>query len=136
MQSTCFDRGGKGEKKKMINSIDNFMINMLEFLPMVKETYYENLKNGERLDTVVIEDIFMPEIIRLLLNDENEDLLKRMFQYIEEVLNNNLYLRDLLSVTLFEMLGNDKDILNKAYRYMGDNSKILQIEADKQLGRI
>lgn len=136
MQSTCFDRGGKGEKKKMINSIDNFMINMLEFLPMVKETYYENLKNGERLDTVVIEDIFMPEIIRLLLNDENEDLLKRMFQYIEEVLNNNLYLRDLLSVTLFEMLGNDKDILNKAYRYMGDNSRLLQIEADKQLGRI
>ena len=136
MQSTCFDRGGKGEKKKMINSIDNFMINMLEFLPMVKETYYENLKNGERLDTVVIEDIFMPEIIRLLLNDENEDLLKRMFQYIEATLNNNLYLRDILSITLFEILGNDKDILNKANRYMGDNSKMLQIEADKQLGRI
>lgn len=116
--------------------MDDFILNMLEFLPMVKETYYENLKNGERLDTVVIEDIFMPEIIRLLLNDENEDLLKRMFQYIEEVLNNSLYLRDLLSVTLFEMLGNDKDILNKAYRYMGDNSRLLQIEADKQLGRI
>ena len=34
------------------------------------------------------------------------------------------------------MLGNDKDILNKAYRYMGNNSRLLQIEADKQLGRI
>ena len=120
----------------MINPMDDFILNMLEFLPMVKETYYENLKNGERLDTVVIEDIFMPEIIRLLLNDENEDLLKRMFQYIEATLNNNLYLRDILSITLFEILGNDKDILNKANRYMGDNSKMLQIEADKQLGRI
>ena len=59
-----------------------------------------------------------------------------MFQYIEATLNNNLYLRDILSITLFEILGNDKDILNKAYRYMGDNSRLLQIEADKQLGRI
>lgn len=122
----------------MNNKIDSFMEKMLEFFPVVREEYNRSVEDkGEILETIVMEDIFIPEIIKLLSENTNGELLGKIFQYIEEVVNSkNVHLTEILSVTLFEVLGNDKMILKNAQKYMGSNTIMLQIEADKALGRV
>ena len=114
------------------------MEKMQDFFPMTRERYNKSVEEyGKVLETVVIEDIFMPEIISLLTTDEYSDLLEKIFRYIEEIVNgNNAHLIDILSVTMFEILGNDRNILKRAQQYMGAKSTMLQVEADKELGRI
>lgn len=121
----------------MCDETEIFMDKMQSFLPITREGYSKSVKaNGKVLETVVIEDIFMPEIIKLLSTNENSDLLRNIFQYIEELVNgNNSHIIDILSVTMFEILGNDKEILKGAQQYMGPKSIMLQKEVDKELGR-
>lgn len=122
----------------MNDKIDSFMERMLEFFPFVREKYNRSVEDKEEiLETIIMEDIFIPEIIKLLSENTNAELLREIFQYIEEVVNSkNVHLTEVLSVTLFEVLGNDKMILKNAQKYMGSNTLMLQIEADKALGRV
>ena len=121
----------------MINKYDDFMKKMLEFFPLVGEKYDKSVGDaGEVLETIIMEDIFIPEILKLLDENMKEELLEQIFRYIEEVVNSdNTHLIDVLSVTLFEILGNDRKILNNARKYMGDKTVLLQIEAEKAIGR-
>ena len=122
----------------MYNTTEQFMEKMQEFFPVTKERYNESVAEyGEVRVTIIIEDVFMPEIIRLLSADENSPFLEEIFQYIEEIVSdNNVHLIDILSVTMFEILGNDKKILKTALRYMGTKTTMLQLEANKALGRL
>lgn len=52
------------------------------------------------------------------------------------MVNEDKHLRDILSITMMEILGNDKIILETARKYLGSTSMKLQLEADKGLGRI
>ena len=122
----------------MKNITEQFMEKMQLFFPVTKQMYRKSVeKYGMVLESVVIEDIFMPEIIKLLHSDEYLDLLEKVFRYIEETVNddNNGHLIDILSVTVFEILGNDRELLKRAKQYMGPKSLMLQIEADKELRR-
>lgn len=114
-----------------------FLEKMQEFFPSTREEYNESIKEyGEILETVVIEDIFMPRIIMLLAENEKSELLKNVFRYFEEIVNgNDLDLVSVFSVTVLECLGNDKRILETAKQYMGPKTMLLQIEADRALGR-
>ncbi len=111
---------------------------MLNFLPSLSSEYTKSIEdNGEALETVIIEDIFMPEIIGLLKEDKNIKLLKDIFNYFEEISEcGDKYLTNILSITVFEILGNDKTILSVAQKYMGPIGIQLQREADRGLGRI
>lgn len=117
---------------------EKFFKKMLKFLPSTNRKYEEYLeKYGELLETVVIEDVFMPEIIKLLRENENTKLIERIFKYFEEVSNcEDEHLINIFSITVLEILGNDKTVLKTAQNYMGDKTMQLQIEADKDLGRI
>lgn len=80
-----------------------FFGRMQEFFPSTREECTESIKEyGEVLETVVIEDIFMPRVL---------ELLKKVFDYFEE------------------------RVLETAKQYMGPETALLQIEADRQLGR-
>ncbi len=118
-------------------SIDSFFETMLSFFPSVKNEYEKHMEEyRERLDTVVVEDIFMPEVLRVLDNDWNKELLEKLFTYFEEVVrSDNEELVNILSITVLEILGNDRGILRKARKYMKPQTYKLQIEADKDLGR-
>lgn len=111
---------------------------MLDFLPSLNSEYRKSIEdNGEALETVIIEDIFMPEIIRLLREDKNIKLLKDIFNYFEEISEcEDNHLTNILSITVLEILGNDKTILSVAQKYMGPKIIQLQSEADRGLGRI
>ncbi len=117
---------------------EEFFRTMLEFLPSTNGNYEESLeKYGELLETVVIEDIFMPEIITMLEKNEKIELLEQIFKYFEEVSNcNEEHLINIFSTTVLEVLGKERIVLETAKNYMGDKTMQLQIKADRDLGRI
>lgn len=111
---------------------------MLTFFPSKIVEYKKIIKNyDEELETVIIEDIFMPEIINLLKEDKNKNLLKKIFDYFEKILFcEDEYLVNILSITVLEILGNDRAVLEVAKKYMGPKTIQFQEEADRELGRI
>lgn len=114
-----------------------FFGRMQEFFPSTREEYTESIKEyGEVLETVVIEDIFMPRVLELLAENKNPELLKKVFDYFEEIVNgDDSDFINILFITVLEILGNDKRVLETAKQYMGPKTALLQIEADRQLGR-
>ena len=119
-------------------NVREFFEKMQEFFPSTKNAYIESVEEyGEVLETVVIEDIFMPELLTLLAKNEDAELLSNMFNYFEEILNkNDSHLINIFSVTVLEILGNDKAILKVAKQYMGEKTALLQMKVDKELGRL
>ncbi|WP_097003080.1 DUF7674 family protein [Lacrimispora amygdalina] len=117
---------------------EEFLNVMLDFIPSSKDDYEKSIEdNGEILETVIIEDVFMPKVLKLLIEETNTQLLKRIFDYFEEVSHSDdEHLLNTFSVTVLEVLGNDRVILEIAKKYMGKKTIQLQVEADKSLGRI
>lgn len=114
----------------------DFYNKMIEFFPKTRQEYDNSIKeNGEILETVIIEDIFMPEILKLLHEEKDIRKIQSIFNYIEEVVDTDNHLKDVLSITMLEILGNDVKVLKVAKKYMGKKSIKLQLEADKELGR-
>ncbi len=122
----------------MIKRAEDFFEVMLEIFPYLNNDYKNHIEEyGELLETVVIEDLFMHEIIKLLRDNDNVVLLERIFQYFEEVsCYGDEHLINIFSITTLEILGNEKEILEIAKQYMGPKTTQLQIEADRDLGRI
>lgn len=122
----------------MTKKTEEFFRKMLEYLPSTYSKYRESIEYyGEVFETVIIEDLFMPEIIKLLTEEKDVKLLKSIFDYFEEVSDcNDRTLVNNFSVTVLEILGNDKKVLCIAKRYMGPKTTELQIEADRDLGRL
>jgi len=110
---------------------------MLNFLPSTANGYIVSIDyNDEILETVIIEDVFMPELIKLLNDNKDEKLLSSIFDYFERVSNSgDDHLVNMFSITALEILGNDKKILSIAQKYMGAKTKTLQREADRKIGR-
>ena len=89
---------------------------------------------GERLDTIVIEEIIMPEVIELLKRNSDKKL-KEIFDYFEYVcIYADDYLNNVFSITVLEILGNEKTILETAKKYMGPVTMKFQREADIAIG--
>ena len=116
---------------------EEFFRMMLNFLPSTANGYRESIDyNGKILETVIIEDVFMPELIKLLNDNKDEKLLSSIFEYFEKVSNSgDDHLINIFSITALETLGNDKKILSIAQNYMGAKTKSLQREADRKIGR-
>lgn len=120
----------------MNNLTQNFFKKMIELLPTTRQKYDESIRlNGEMMETVIIEEVFMPEIFKLLSEDKETEKLQNIFDYVEKVVNEDIHLRDILSITMMEILGNDKKIMGVARKYLGRTSLKLQIEANEELGR-
>lgn len=118
-------------------TIDDFINKMIFFFPGMRGKISEHISvYGEQLNTVVVEDIIMPEIIRLLNKELEDEKLKAIFSYFEEVsVGADKNLHDVFMITALEVLGNDDQLLEKARQYMGPMTRKLQMEADAVLGR-
>lgn len=79
----------------------------------------------------------MPQIVALLSENKDSQLLESIFKYLEEIVNSDdAHLTNILLVAVLEILGDDKVIIETAKQYMGIKTLILQIKADKELGRV
>ena len=121
----------------MSKKSEEFIKAMLNLIPLSISEYRKSIEfNSEVLETVIIEDVFMPQILNLLSYNTDANLLKRIFDYFEEVSNSeDSYLLNIFSVTVLEILGNDRTILEIANNYMGPKTRQLQVQVDKDLGR-
>lgn len=119
-------------------TMDDFINQMIKFFPQVRFELEEHFDMfGERLDTVVVEDIIMPRVMNLLEKNCNEGLLSDLFNYFELVsVTADEHLLNVFSITTLEILGNDADVLRIAKQYMGPKTTQYQREADLDLGRI
>ena len=126
------------ENINVSKNVREFFEKMQEIFPSTKNAYIESVEEyGEVLETVVIEDIFMPELLTLLAKNEDAELLSNIFNYFEEIIKkNDSHLINIFSVTVLEILGNDKAVLKVAKQYMGEKTILLQMKADKELGRL
>lgn len=122
----------------MSEESEKFLEKMQEFFPLTREEYIKSIrKYGNVLETVIIEDIFMPQILILLIENKKNKLLWDIFNYFEEIVNgNDSHLINIFSITVLEILGNDKAILETAKQYMGPKTTLLQMEVDGELGRL
>ena len=128
----------KDKYLRLSAEFDNYRKRTMIFFPSTKNAYIESVEEyGEVLETVVIEDIFMPELLTLLAKNEDAELLSNIFNYFEEIIKkNDSHLINIFSVTVLEILGNDKAVLKVAKQYMGEKTTLLQMKADKELGRL
>lgn len=117
--------------------IETFFEQMIGFFPKNREKLEKHIfEYGERLDTIVIEEIIMPEVIELLKKNSDEKKLTEIFDYFEDVcINADDYLNNVFSITVLEILGNDKTILETAKKYMGPVTVKLQRQSDIAIGR-
>ncbi|MBQ7944239.1 MAG: resolvase [Lachnospiraceae bacterium] len=115
----------------------DFFERMLEFFPDARDEYAEHVKKyDEILETVIMEDVFAPRILKMLKDEKDSKQIENVFKYIEETVSgNNFHLINVLEITLLEILGNYTTILGKALKYMGPKTKALQRKADEALGR-
>ena len=59
---------------------------MLEFFPSAKKDYKESIEFNEGLlETVVMKDVFEKQTVKLLEENNNKELLKEVFSYLEGV---------------------------------------------------
>ncbi len=69
---------------------EKFFQRMIMWFPTKKDEYQRMKKKyGKVLETVVIEDIFMPEIIKLLSVEQDRKHLEDIFAYFEVISNSN-----------------------------------------------
>lgn len=118
--------------------VSDFLKQMVIFFPYIEKEIEERMKDSfEGQDTIVIEEVVMPNIIDLLKKNQDIDKLEAIFKYFEEVsISADEDLLNTFSVTTLEILGNEINILKVAKEYMGPVTTRLQREADLDLGRM
>ena len=126
------------EHIEMREHFEEFTNIMLEMLPETRDKYEKSVKdNGTVLETVIIEDVFMPSILILLNEGYDHLLLQRIFSYFEEIYSgDDKYLQGIITVAALESLGNETKILETARKFMGPKTEEQQILADIALGRL
>lgn len=121
----------------MTQVMKEFFEKMLALFPEARDQY-EKMKAeyGEILETVILEDAFFPCILEMLQNEDDVSRIHQVFDFFEEVSHSDdRHLINVFSITILECLGNDKNALRIARKYMGTKTYLLQIEADRGLGR-
>lgn len=120
-------------------SLDDFINKLLYFFPDLRTDVEREIKfdHGKILYTVIIEEVFMPEVVKLLEKESNKEKIVELFNYFEEVstCDNKVLIENYFSVTVLEILGNDNNILKIAKKYMGPITTKLQRQADLDIGR-
>lgn len=112
---------------------------LIKSLPEIREPYEEELKSwtGEEPGQHnIFGNVLNPFLLDLLQKDSNEGLIKRAFDFIEQMAtSNDEKVSNVVQVTICEQLGDDKIILEKARKYMGQKTLELSKDAEKFLGR-
>ena len=99
-----------------------FIQKMLLFLPSTVPAYEESVhRYGEALETIMIEDIFMPKITELLKTKQDPELLTEIFHYFEQISASDDHdlVDHIFSVTVLELLGTDPCLLEASKEYIG-----------------
>jgi len=116
----------------------NLVEALLEAIPELRSRYDSWRKElGEDLGPhVVFGDVLDPHLETLLESKGHDEQLRRIFAFLEQLANHeDVHVREVVQVTVCEELGDREGSLKKARQYMGQNTRRLFDEMEKELGR-
>ncbi|WP_335871882.1 DUF7674 family protein [Bacillus sp. 2205SS5-2] len=98
------------------------------------------LEQHVKFNNEILPHVFFGEcndyFIDFLVKEENSRDLVKLFEFFESMaIKGDEFVKELLSVTILERLGDNKEVLNKAYKYMGKETRKASDEIEKQLER-
>ena len=113
-------------------TFDNMSYKLIEAIPELQQECAEDLQywiNHMNMAHIIYGDVLNPFLITLLESGKREELLKRIFTFLEVLANHDdVRVREVVAATVCERLGGHKEeLLEKARAYMGP--KTLQIVA-------
>jgi hypothetical protein len=128
--------GGGGnafdEKVLAYRSIRNvFLERFPELWDRIEKKYAAcyNLKTQIPGTYPLFEEILKPRVIELLDSSADDDSLKRIFSFYEEMASSqDEEVVNLLWKSILEPLASDKQLIAKAWKYMGEKTKALARE--------
>jgi hypothetical protein len=128
--------GGDGnafdEKVLAYRSIRNvFLERFPELWDRIEKKYAAcyNLKTQIPGTYPLFEEILKPRVIELLDSSADDDSLKRIFSFYEEMASSqDEEVVNLLWKSILEPLASDKQLIAKAWKYMGEKTKALARE--------
>lgn len=112
---------------------------LIEKIPELKPFYNRELKEWDEFpgNHNIFGNVLNPFLIKLLEEENHELLKKRIFNFLEAMAQSeDVKIQEVLTVTVLERLGDSKDILIKAKRYMGEKTILFCEEIERWLGRI
>jgi len=117
--------------------IDEFMNDFPELIELAeKKPWWKENEEHEPLVHIFAGDIFNPYLIEQLSVGQNEDLLNRIFEFLELMaISEDTFVKEVLTDTILERLGDDKQILEKARAFMRSNTLRMSHEVERFLGR-
>lgn len=114
--------------------IKSFIINFPEYGTDLNQ-HIEDY--GEVLVHVFFGDTVNENLIELINDDkENSGEIKKIFDFFEKMASEgDEDVKEVLTVTILERLGDDANTLEKSYKYMGENTIKASQEIEKFWGR-
>ncbi len=118
-------------------SKENIVDKMLEAIPEVLPMFKEELGWwDEVLPHIVFGDVLNPYVIQLLRTNKETSTIKHIFDFYERMATcDDLYVKQILTTTVLEGLGDEKAIINRAREYLGTQSIECLNEVSKAIGR-
>lgn len=117
---------------------ENLAEKLVEVVPEIRPQYEsERQWWGEDMPGahIIYGDVLDPYLISLLESCDQEDTLKRIFAFLEELANHeDAHVQEVVAVTVCEDLGANKKLLEKARKYMGDTTFRFSREVEASLG--
>lgn len=112
--------------KTFVNEFPIFRLNLIEheakFKKVLNHVFFGDLNDY---------------LIRLLRKDIETELLVRLFEFYERMeLKGDTLVKEVLSCTILERLGDEKEILEIAYKYMGKETKKASDNIERAWGRL
>ena len=118
---------------------DELVSELLDSVPELNKRFINEMdwtSTSKSLPHIVFGDVLNPFLLEELSNTNNIKLLNRIFIFLETMaLSEDKNIRDVLTDTVLERLGDDKEILKKARVLMGNETLKLSHDVEKHLGR-
>jgi len=112
---------------------------LIALIPELREPYEKEVEWWDGKDPGphnFFGDVVTPFLLDLLGKCENEELIRRLFVFFAEMASSeDKGVQEVLSFSVLERLGDDKQLLTKAYLFMSDSVKRLSDEVEQYLGR-
>ena len=126
----------KGGYTMIYDTIVKDLINNLPELNKAYEKEVEWWDGAEPSPHNFFGDIVTPFLIDLLNEGGKEEIVRRIFKFFTEMASSqDIKIQEVLAYSVLEQLGDDNELLARAYPFMSDDVKKLSKEAENFWGR-
>lgn len=100
----------------------NIIDRLLTEFPELKYEYEENKDLVEDLPHLVYSIVFVPYICNICKDDVQEEKLKHISAFLEEMINYNKEIQEVIVLSVLESLISDREIINNLKKFLGEKT--------------